>query len=82
MTQTEALIDLFRQHGNRLTLGDIMQTTLGCEYRARMTELRHKGYTITCKINRKQPTRNEYVLIEPVAAPTWKCDEQGQTAFV
>lgn len=75
MTQHEALIDLFRKHNNVLTLGQIMQTTLGCEYRARISELRRKGYTITLERG-DTPSENTYRLIPP-----YQVDEQGQVLW-
>lgn len=72
MTQHEQLITMFRENGNRLTLGQIMQTTLAAEYRARMTDLRHQGYTITCTKG-KRPSENLYTFQEPV-----KFDRDGQ----
>lgn len=72
MTQHEQLLALFRRHGNAITLGQIMQTTLAAEYRARMTELRKQGYVITCQKSKKA-SDNLYTLFEPDAA--------GQLAF-
>lgn len=77
MTQRQHLIALFKEHGNTLTLGQILQTTLAAEYRARMTELRHEGYTIRCyKIKGKGPSENVYWLTEPV-----KFEASGQAVF-
>jgi len=66
MTQHEQLIDLFRRNGNRLTLGQILQTTLAAEYRARMTDLRKLGYTILCAKG-KRASENLYTMAEPEA---------------
>ena len=73
MTQKEQLLDLFRQYGGTLTLGQIMQTTLGCEYRARMTDLRHEGYVIAYERG-KIASENKYHLIQK--------DSDGQLRFV
>jgi len=63
MTQKERLLELFRENNNELTLSQIMQTTLGCEYRARISELRKDGLNIVCTIHRKSPSGNLYTLI-------------------
>lgn len=63
MTQKEQLLDLFRKYGGTVTLGQIMQTTLAAEYRARMTDLRHQGYVIAFERG-KTPSENKYFLIE------------------
>lgn len=72
MTQHAQLIDLFKQNGNRLTLGQIMQTTLACEYRARMTDLRKQGYQFILRRG-KIASANEYVMVEPFTV-----EENGQ----
>lgn len=64
MTQEERLLQMFRDRGNKLTLGEIMQTTLAAEYRARMTDLRHRGYIIECE-RRQPPSLNLYSLSGP-----------------
>jgi hypothetical protein len=63
-TQYEQLIALFRRNNNRVTLGQIMQTTLAAEYRARMSELRREGYLITCTKG-KTPSENLYHMVPP-----------------
>jgi hypothetical protein len=72
MTQHEQLIQLFRSHGYCVTLGQIMQTTLAAEYRARITELRKDGFVITCEKG-KRPSENIYRMTEP--------DRDGQMRF-
>jgi hypothetical protein len=67
VTQHEQLIGLFRCNRNRLTLGQIMQTTLAAEYRARISELRKRGYSIVC-IKGKRASENMYVMSEPESA--------------
>lgn len=64
MTQHEQLIKLFESNRWRLTLGQILQTTLAAEYRARMTDLRKQGFVITCE---KGPTasENRYTMVAP-----------------
>jgi len=61
MSQASELLNLFRMNGNRLTLGQILNTTLAAEYRARMTDLRHKGFQIDF-IRGKKPSENLYIL--------------------
>lgn len=62
--QSTKLIELFRQHQWMLTLRDIMRTELAAEYRARITELRHEGFTIVC-IRGKTPSENSYSMTLP-----------------
>lgn len=62
MTQKLMMLELFRKHNNVLTLGQILQTTLAAEYRARMTDLRHDGFVIElCR--GKRPSENTYTLV-------------------
>lgn len=62
MTQKQMMLELFRKNNNVLTLGQILQTTLAAEYRARITDLRHDGYVIECARN-KTPSKNTYTLV-------------------
>lgn len=64
MTQKDQLIKLFEHHSWRVTLGQIMQTTLAAEYRARMTELRRNGFVILYQRG-KTPSENTYTMIAP-----------------
>ena len=73
MTQHEQLIGLFKRHGWRVTLGQILQTTLAAEYRARMTDLRKHGFTILCQKG-KTPSENTYTMIAP--------EDCGQMRFI
>jgi len=61
VTQKEAMLDLFRKNGNKLTLGQILNTYLAAEYRARMTDLRHDGFMIVYRRG-KSPSENLYTL--------------------
>lgn len=63
MTQREKLLSLFRANGNRLTLAEILNTTLAAEYRARITELRHSGHVVILERG-KTPSENVYRLFE------------------
>lgn len=66
MSQASDLLNLFRAHENRLTLGEICKTHLAYEWRARATELRRKGYIINLvKMDNKMRSNNLYELIEP-----------------
>jgi hypothetical protein len=64
MTNTEKLIDLFRRNNYRVRLGEILKYPFGYEFRARATELRQKGFTITCE-RAKEASDNLYTMIEP-----------------
>jgi hypothetical protein len=63
LTQKECLLRFFRNNDNRLTLGQLLVTTLAAEYRARMTELRRDGYGIEL-VRGKRPENNLYILHE------------------
>lgn len=62
MTQKLQLLTLFRDNGNQLTLGQILNTTMAAEYRARMTDLRNDGFEIVYQRG-KRPSENLYTLI-------------------
>jgi len=64
VSQRDQLLELFHRNGDRLTLGQIMGTTLAAEYRARMSELRADGYRIEC-VQGSSPSQNLYVLSLP-----------------
>lgn len=66
MTQKDQLVNFFERNGGTLTLGQILQTTLAAEYRARISELRGRGFTITCEKG-KTPSENRYRMIAPEA---------------
>lgn len=72
MTQHEQLIDLFKRRGKRVTLGEIMKTTLAAEYRARMSDLRKKGYVFMLERG-KIASENIYTMVEP--------EQDGQMRF-
>lgn len=71
MTQKQQLLEMFETNGNMLKLGQILQTNLAAEYRARISDLRREGYDITCTIS-PTPSENIYMLINPNQA---KIDE-------
>jgi hypothetical protein len=62
LTQKDQLIRMFHANEGSLTLGQIMATTLGCEYRARISELRREGFRIVCEKG-KRPSENRYTLL-------------------
>lgn len=69
MSQKSDLLKYFRANGNRLTLGQILNTKLAAEYRARITDLRGDGYVIICDDkNKPNPSENVYTLIEEKTA--------------
>lgn len=51
-------------NGYRVTLGQILNTTLAAEYRARMSDLRREGFFITCEKGKKA-SDNVYRMVEP-----------------
>lgn len=81
MTQKEQLLTLFRENDGHITLGQIMQTSLAAEYRARMTDLRHEGYTIALKRG-KRPSENLYTLTQPIEPTSINFDEIGQGVWI
>lgn len=66
MTQKEKLLQLFRDNGNMITLGMIMQTNLACEYRKWISIIRKDPlYEIPEPVlDKKNPSNNLYTLIE------------------
>jgi hypothetical protein len=77
MTQCEQLISVFKEHENVATLGDILKSPVGYEWRARATELRRRGYRIELVFSdRKYPSHNTYRLLEPM-----KVEADGQQVF-
>lgn len=80
MTQKEQLLYLFKDHGNQLTLSQILNTSLAAEYRARMTDLRHAGYKITFERG-KTPSENLYTLIEQRPQPIFNSEDYTQLSL-
>ena len=65
MSQKTDILKFFRANGNRLTLGQIMKTSFGSEYRARFSDLRREGHVIICDDKDKpSPSDNIYTLVE------------------
>lgn len=65
MNQAHRLLDLFHEHGNRLTLGQILDARISSKYTNRISDLRKMGYSVTCEEHRDSPTDNLYTLFEP-----------------
>lgn len=76
MTQHEQILKTFAEHGNVMTLGQILSYRWGYEARARFTELRRQGYTITCTKGKK-PSENTYTLSQP-----FEVEPSGQLNFL
>lgn len=65
MSQKEKILDFFRSHGNKATLGQFLSDPSGIGYKctSRFSELRKEGYAIVCEKGQKA-TDNCYRLIE------------------
>ena len=74
-SQKERILLFFKENNNKFTLGQAAQHSFFYELRARISELRHQGYSITC-IKGLTPSENVYVLEEPL-----KFDSTGQAVF-
>lgn len=74
MTQRERIVEFFRDHDHQATLGQLLDAGF-YECRARFTELRRDGYTITVVQDRENPSRNLYTMIEPLQV---RFDKNGQ----
>lgn len=67
MSQKEALLNLFKMHGNKLTLGTILDNwkVVGSKYTNRISEIRRMGYDVSLvHTDREHPTNNVYMLKE------------------
>lgn len=66
MTHSEQIIEWFRKRNGFATLGEILKSgeEWSYEFRARATELRKKGYVITCDRG-QNPSENLYRVIPP-----------------
>lgn len=64
--QAQRIVELFKENGYRLTLSEILQTSLGREHSARFSELRDQGYQIDC-IRGKRGGENVYVMTPPIS---------------
>lgn len=78
MTQKETLVRLFKENHGIMTLGEILRSPVGYEWRARATELRRDGYSIKLiERHPEAPSANIYSMVEPV-----KVEPNGQQVFV
>lgn len=64
MSQKSEVLEMFKNNGGKVTLAQFLNTKLAAEYRARITELRHDGYVITCHRG-DRPSGNVYSLSDP-----------------
>ena len=62
MNDTEKFLEWFKARSYRVTLGEIMRSEHGCEYRKHFTLLRKRGLDIRVQSNRKEPSLNLYTL--------------------
>jgi hypothetical protein len=62
--QCEHLIDLFRLHGFRMTLGQLLDHSVGYKCTSRFSDLRKLGYKIDC-VKGKLPSQNLYIMAPP-----------------
>jgi hypothetical protein len=69
VTHLELMVSWFKHRGGRATLRDILACgePWSYEFRARATDLRKKGYVITCE-RADQPSNNTYRLVPPDGA--------------
>ena len=79
LTQKEHLLKLFRDNHRVMTLGEILRSPVGYEWRARATELRRQGYKIELiERHPEAPSANIYQLSEPIEI---KLESDGQACF-
>lgn len=67
MTQCEMIVDCFNRHGGSVTLGELLTEGYGNfahKVTARISELRQKGYIITCTKG-PNPSQNRYTMAPP-----------------
>ena len=83
MSQKEQLLRLFRENHGVMTLGEILRSSVGYEWRARATELRRLGFTIELiEQHRDVPSANVYQLSEPVKLePKTQTEKDAQMSF-
>lgn len=64
MTNKDRLVEIFRRHDWKMTLGLLLTYPEGYKCTSRFSELRDLGYTITCTKG-KRPSDNTYTMIPP-----------------
>jgi hypothetical protein len=64
MNDTEEFLEWFKGRGCKVTLGEIMQTRHGVEYRKFFSLLRRPPYGLDIRVtlNRREPSKNLYTL--------------------
>jgi len=74
MNQKEKILQFFRSHNNRATLGEFLSDPSGIGYKctSRFSELRKEGYAIVCE-KAEKASDNVYKLLE--------FDSSGQGRF-
>lgn len=80
MTQKEILLNLFKQNGNKVTLGLLLQHNVGYRAVQRFYDLRKDGYDIKLvKQDHEHPSNNVYEL--KGGSNVVKYEESGQAVF-
>lgn len=80
MTQQETLLWLFKQNGNRVTLGFLLQHNVGYRAVQRFYDMRKKGFDIQLvKQDHEHPSNNVYELKS--GPGVLKFEENGQEVF-
>ena len=66
MKQTDAIIELFRLNGYRLTLGKLLETQYGYKCTSRFSDLRKEGYRIELiHRDKEHPSNNQWQMTVP-----------------
>ena len=81
-THKRMIIEFFESHGNRATLGQLIEAGQGTfqhELRARLSNLRADGHKIEC-VRGEKAGENLYVFTNRMAPKA--VDETGQTWFI
>ena len=67
MTQCEQIVEFFKEHGWKATLGEILDAgrfSFSHKFLARCSDLRKKGYEIICEKG-PNPSKNTYTMRTP-----------------
>jgi len=71
--QQQQCLNMFRNNDNHVTTGMFAKSSLSCEYRKIISQLRQLGFVIPAPVlNRKEPGKNLYTLIEGKIEPEKK----------
>ncbi len=71
MSQKDLILDCFRRHGNKVTLGELLEDgrySYAHKLTARLSDMRKEGYDIKCTEG-DVPSNNLYTLVEPIPTP-------------